>query len=741
MNKFKVTIQRKDQTVTKEVGKDSFTIGRSNECDVHLNDTLISRVHVVFTRRWNQIWLEDKNSSNGTFLNGTRIVQGTPVNVVPTDRIQLGRSEYVICVDLETEEVPEEVPKAPPAPEEEEPPVAKTIVMAPPKDLTFHQEKIVHDAKKKAAQIIMEGEVQAEKRVQAIYQKARDAQEKAESFYQTRLAEAHKEADAILADFQRQGRELLHEARSMAQEIREEVDTYVQSLKLRAKEDAENKISEATLQAERLKDEAVESVRESAAKESEETIRKGQEEADRLVDFAKLKAYEIQTQLKETQETLNTTEAKLVELRQDVDFNEKRLAELKTSGDALVAERKQEEELFRANRAKDEESWKANRQKEEQSLAAQRAKVEEELAAATLKVKNFVKENEAEEKRLLAEKVKVEKNLLALKEKQAQLLAEVGDIEGKKAHVYKEFESQKVILAEKMERDKTELTKSEEQRLEEMRMQTTQRLQKMEREMLDEILRRKDSMVKEIFTNIEREVVKQLEPSRWRDIAENVESHIRESIEGKVSSMAQSSLTTEKPVDLIKKRKAEKMRFFLSGATVGILLFFGGEMALDQIRQNQAPMQNMVEKEARKRKQDLEKRRFNPPQEDEWKDSYTDAVIYTRNFTNIYTDNDFQQKLYKASATYLLKTWRIDEQKTLQVVSMTQALVKELQELRSRIHPDYVKQGIDKMHALEKESRERMKVILGSEVRLDSFRRFEKTLFIEEVQSRQMAQH
>lgn len=743
MNKFKVTIQRKEQTVSKEVTKDSFTIGRSNECDVHLNDTLISRVHVVFTRRWNQIWLEDKNSSNGTFLNGTRIVQGTPVNVISSDRIQLGRSEYVIFVELETEEVPEEVPKAPPAPpvEEEEPPVAKTIVMAPPKDLTFQSEKLVHDAKKKAAQIIMEGEVQAEKRVQAIYQKARDAQEKAESFYQTRLAEAHKEADAIVADFQRQGRELLHEARSMAQEIREEVDTYVQSLKLRAKEDAENKISEATLQAERLKDEAVESVRESAAKESEETIRKGQEEADRLVDFAKLKAHEVQTQLKETQETLNTTESKLGELRADVDFNEKRLAELKTSGDTLVAERAKEEELFRANRAKDEETWKANRQKEEQSLAAQKAKVEEELSAATLRVKNFVKENEAEEKRLLAEKVKVEKNLNVLKEKQAQLLAEVGDIEGKKAHVYKEFESQKVMLAEKMERDKTELTKSEEQRLEEMRIQTTARLQKMEREMLDEILRRKDSMVKEIFTNIEREVVKQLEPSRWRDIAETVETHIRESIEGKVSSMAQSSLTTEKPVDLIKKRKAEKWRFFLSGATVGILLFFGAEMALEQIRQNQAPMQNMVEKEARKRKQDLEKRRFNPPQEDEWKDSYTDAVIYTRNFTEIYTDNDFQQKLYKASATYLLKTWRIDEQKTLQVVSATQALVKELKDLRSRIHPDYVKQGIDKMHALEKENRERMKVILGSEVRLDSFRRFEKTLFTEEVQRRQMAQH
>ncbi len=108
MSTFTVHIQRKDQAFSREVNKDSFTIGRSIDCDIALNDTHISRVHLVVSRRWNQIWIEDKNSSNGTFVNGTKIVQGTSVNVVTSDKIQLGRSEYFLTIELQSEEQAEE---------------------------------------------------------------------------------------------------------------------------------------------------------------------------------------------------------------------------------------------------------------------------------------------------------------------------------------------------------------------------------------------------------------------------------------------------------------------------------------------------------------------------------------------------------------------------------------------------------------------------------------------------------
>ncbi|WII70822.1 FHA domain-containing protein [Bdellovibrio sp. 22V] len=43
MNTFIVTIQRKDQVLSREVNKDSFTVGRAMECDISLNDSHVSR--------------------------------------------------------------------------------------------------------------------------------------------------------------------------------------------------------------------------------------------------------------------------------------------------------------------------------------------------------------------------------------------------------------------------------------------------------------------------------------------------------------------------------------------------------------------------------------------------------------------------------------------------------------------------------------------------------------------------
>jgi hypothetical protein len=74
----------------------------------------------------------------------------------------------------------------------------------------------------------------------------------------------------------------------------------------------------------------------------------------------------------------------------------------------------------------------------------------------------------------------------------------------------------------------------------------------------------------------------------------------------------------------------------------------------------------------------------------------------------------------------------VDEDKSIQVLSMASALVKELNEKKEAIHPDFVKEGLLKMRALEKSTLDRMKVALGSEVRLESFRRFENKFYEQE---------
>lgn len=758
-------------------------MGRSLDCDLSLNDTNISRVHLVVSRRWNQIWIEDKNSSNGTYINGTRIVQGTPVNVVPSDRIQLGRSEYILNVDLELEEPvpepePEPAPSYQPAPVEDEAdaPLEATVAMPAPNMAPFQAEKILHEAKRKAAQIILEGETQAEKRVQVIYQKAREAQAQAEIFYQARMAEAHKEADAILTDFQKQGQSLLHEARSMAQELREEVDSYVQSLRQKAKKDAEEIVSEGTLAAEKMKDEALASGRELARQESQELLKTTREEADRILDFSKLQIEETQARIRsDLEKSQQEIQLSLQNAKEDAErMLEESRAQIRESEAVLREEseriRNENKDLIQTAKDEAEQMIQTAEQKvaeitavsdEKQTIlnellenvAARTAELQKatedlnktrtdnaDLLSQVDKGQVLLKELQTSHADLEKQKASLEASLKSLQEKQAHLTMDVHDIESKKAHLFKEYDAQKIFLNEKLEKEKSQMARSEEERLEELRLEMSKKMQKMERDLLDDVIRKKSSMVKEIHAAIEKEVVMLMEPEKWRNISQSVEAHITEAIEGKVATLSQSSMT-EKPVDLMKKRKNEKMRWVTMGLAMGAIGYFVSQIVVNKVIRDQTPMQTMVSNEAKKRQDELEKRRFNPAQADEIKDTYTDAVIYTRNYLDIYTDAQFQQKLYKAASAYLLKTWRVDEDKSIQVISASNALVKELAEKRTKIHPDFIKEGIEKMRELENQTLTRMKTTLGSEVRLESYRRFEKNFYMEEVKRRRMANY
>jgi pSer/pThr/pTyr-binding forkhead associated (FHA) protein len=53
------------------------TIGRSPECDIHINDLGLSRVHARLVPGENGVHIEDLNSTNGTFLNDRRVMKDT----------------------------------------------------------------------------------------------------------------------------------------------------------------------------------------------------------------------------------------------------------------------------------------------------------------------------------------------------------------------------------------------------------------------------------------------------------------------------------------------------------------------------------------------------------------------------------------------------------------------------------------------------------------------------------------
>ena len=70
------------------VGDDTTSIGRAADCDVCLESPAVSRLHAQIFRHGDGFFIEDKGSSNGTFLNGARVARREPLS--EDDTIQIG---------------------------------------------------------------------------------------------------------------------------------------------------------------------------------------------------------------------------------------------------------------------------------------------------------------------------------------------------------------------------------------------------------------------------------------------------------------------------------------------------------------------------------------------------------------------------------------------------------------------------------------------------------------------------
>ncbi|MFZ6185386.1 FHA domain-containing protein [Nannocystis pusilla] len=71
-----------------------FVIGRSTECQLSLDDPLVSRRHAVLSVGSDGVTIEDLGSRNGVYINGLKIARETSLK--DGDKITIGSQEMVL---------------------------------------------------------------------------------------------------------------------------------------------------------------------------------------------------------------------------------------------------------------------------------------------------------------------------------------------------------------------------------------------------------------------------------------------------------------------------------------------------------------------------------------------------------------------------------------------------------------------------------------------------------------------
>lgn len=69
--------------------KQRVLIGRGKNCDIHLNDLEVSRLHAALAYRDGRFYLQHRSDTNPTFVNGMSVLPGSERMITPDDRIRL----------------------------------------------------------------------------------------------------------------------------------------------------------------------------------------------------------------------------------------------------------------------------------------------------------------------------------------------------------------------------------------------------------------------------------------------------------------------------------------------------------------------------------------------------------------------------------------------------------------------------------------------------------------------------
>lgn len=67
-------------------------LGRSPECDLQIQHQSVSRTHARLMNTGESVWLDDLNSSKGTWVNGRRIEES--VHLTVGDKVKFGEVEF-----------------------------------------------------------------------------------------------------------------------------------------------------------------------------------------------------------------------------------------------------------------------------------------------------------------------------------------------------------------------------------------------------------------------------------------------------------------------------------------------------------------------------------------------------------------------------------------------------------------------------------------------------------------------
>lgn len=719
-----VKIKAKDGQRAHLIAKDSFVIGRAQESDLPVVSPGVSRQHLGIEVRADGVFITDQKSANGTFLNGKKLEPGQSVLVTDKDIVRLGATPEEL--QFVQTPVPFEMLN-----QRAQQNVLSTSMDAVAKDLEAR-------AREKYEREIERGQAEAERMIAKAKRDSDAVISRAKLDAEEVISQANAEAEILkteaLVDAQARKRELEREIALLQQQSQAELAQQ----RVLAKKEADRIVGEAQKRIQKDYEDSARQMQERFAEtqqqcsemlnkaetQAQEILSESQAEASRLRIAATEEARTIhQEALKKSNEVLKTLEANFQRENQDKrnELLERARTEAQQERDRILTEFGPRIEELRSELAETEaEMREKNEQLADLDVAAQALRDEkanltgalQELGAEVQAAKDLI----ARVDELTHKRDQAEMELKRFTQTRDEGLAKID-------RELQEIREKRILEFERLRSDQDQdLAKQRLKAIEDI----NKHIEKLEAEYERTLHLRSVELSQKLYDRF----IPLLE--NWRNDPSSASGSLRKSVEAVVhESMLKESTTfqaiamgaPEVDEETLQKKKKQKKRLAIAGTAAALILglIYGADLfQLMKDAQKDSYASAMIEK---RRLDSI----YQPEQTDEYRNTYTDNVLYMRSYYDTKLDLRYQEQwALRLNDLKLLRDLQLTEEEMILLVAKETNLVRRLGELRDKIDAVYLDEGIRAMREAEDEAMKEIREIVKKDKHLEKIRRIEE---------------
>jgi pSer/pThr/pTyr-binding forkhead associated (FHA) protein len=495
------------------------------------------------------------------------------------------------------------------------------------------------------------------------------------------------------------------------------------------------------------------------------------------IESGQSRSSELESQIHEKENDLESKRIQEKEIDSEINGLQERREHLKLEtkslSDQVISLKEQENDLGEQIKASQEEKTKLIESIEElkqersslsqeisesQKEAEQQAKkLRDQLEAdeVEFKLKKTKLENQHEE--ILHKKLKSDKELYQTKLKLQELETSLSTLQKEKDELAQANEDSSKSLENK-KNDLQEIEsrlKSLNSEIEKLSQEKANQKEKLQKEK-NKALKETELAISEKRV-LEMEKLKEQENNFWKafrlDVAEKSELltyHLQDKIQkskeppsqSEIEKLIRSVVLEEAGLDkeaekkdfiTAKKEKAYWRRFALksTGVAAALVILAFSPYYVEWISKKAQQYALSKESAAENFVKDIkEKRRlastFTPEKTKEFKDSYTDNLLFTKNYLEIKERDSVQQAWVLRLRDLILEEFELRESQLMLALEVEANLIHELKRLRDRIRPAEKEEGISRLRKAEKDYISQMESLLGGPRELQRFLDVEK---------------